>query len=86
MLKLLGVDTLIILMKLDFCLAKCGQTSFSAELGNGISVALQCGPAGGLEAAYTSILSPQLVVLLASKRARAEQSCCAWEVCGSGRG
>lgn len=74
MLNLLGVDTLIILMKLDFCLTKYGQTSFSAELGSGISAALQCGAAGGLEAARASTLAPQLVVLLASKRARAEQS------------
>lgn len=55
--KLLGVDTLIIFMKPDFCLTKYGQTWFPAELGSGMCTALQRGTAGGLEAAPHSLLS-----------------------------
>lgn len=86
LLKLLGVDTLIIFMKRDFCSTKYGQSWFSAELGSGICMALQCGAVGRLEAARASTLTPQLAVPLSRKRARAEQSSCAWEVCESGMG
>lgn len=41
----------------------------------------------GLEAGHVSTLTPYLAVfLLTSKRGRAEQSSCAWEVCESGNG
>lgn len=86
-LKLLGVDMFTMFMKLGLCLILFNQVWASlAACKTGQWYLHGIGTVRGLEAGCATTHTPYLVVLLPSKRRRAEQRSSVWFVCEYGNG